>query len=368
MIKSKAINRLIIYFFATTLFILNYTTVLAIHEKAMHFFSAENKNIQYTGRVAFTNGERPRFWQPGVYITARFEGASCSFIVNDEELWGKSHNYIEVVVDDTIFYRMQTKSKTDTISVAKNLQPGTHTIVICKNTEANIGYLEFVGFLCNKLLSLPVKPKRKLEFIGDSITCGTGSDQSQVPCGKGKWEDQHNAYMSYGPVAARKLNAQWHLSAVSGIGMIHSCCNMNVIMPQVYDKVSMRNDTILWNFNNYQPDAVTICLGQNDGIRDSAVFCSTYVKFIKTLRSYYPDAAIVCLTSPMADANLTPVLQKYLNRIVNYVNNNGDKKVYGFFFSKQYNNGCDGHPDLAQHQLIANKLSVFLSKLLNWKS
>jgi hypothetical protein len=75
-----------------------------------------------------------------------------------------------------------------------------------------------------------------------------GSDLSAVPCGKGVWQDQHNAYLSYGPVTARALSAQYHLSAVSGIGLMHSCCNMNIIMPQVYDKISMRNDTINWNF------------------------------------------------------------------------------------------------------------------------
>lgn len=355
------------YFFTTTLFILNYTTVLSFDKEVVHFFSAKNKNIQYTGRIDFTNTAKPKFWQPGVYIKARFQGTSCSFIVNDEVLWGKSHNYIEVVIDDKMFYRIRTKSKTDTINIVKNLPAGIHTITICKNTEANIGYLEFVGFLCNKLLPLPAKPKRKLEFIGNSITCGTGNDVSQVPCGKGKWEDQHNAYMSYGPIVARKLNAQWHLSAVSGIGLMHSCCNMNIVMPQVYDKVSMRNDTIRWNFKNYQPDAVTICLGQNDGIQDSTAFCSAYVRFIKTLRGYYPDAAIVCLTSPMAEAGLNAALQNYLKGIVNYVNSNGDKKVYRYFFSKQYNKGCDSHPDLAEHRLIANELSFFLGKLLNWK-
>src|SRR4029077_4929292 len=130
---------------------------------------------------------------------------------------------------------------------------------------------------CAKLVKPPSKRIRKIEFIGNSITCGTGSDLSEIPCGKGKWQDQHNAYMSYGAVTARTLGAQYHLSAVSGIGLMHSCCNMNIIMPQVFDKISMRNDTIKWDFKMYQPNVVTVCLGQNDGIQDSATFCKNYI-------------------------------------------------------------------------------------------
>ena len=74
----------------------------------------------------------------------------------------------------------------------------------------------------NHFLPLSPKPVRRMEFIGNSITCGTGSDQSVVPCDKGVWQDQHNAYLSYGPAVARSFNAQWQLSAVSGIGLMHS--------------------------------------------------------------------------------------------------------------------------------------------------
>ena len=330
------------------------------------FFAADNKNIQYTGRINFNNPVKPRFWQPGVYIKAKFEGTYCSIIVNDEIPGGASHNYLEVVVDDTLLFRLKTKGTTDTITVAKNLQNGTHTIAVCKNTEAGIGYLEFVGFLCNQILPMPEKPIHKLEFIGNSITCGTGSDISEIPCGQGLWQDQHNAYLSYGPTVARTLNAQWQLSSVSGIGLIHSCCNMTVTMPQVFDKINMRDNKVGWNFKNYQPDAVTVCLGQNDGIQDSVIFCSAYVDFIKKLRSHYPTAQIVCLTSPMGDAQLTAAHKNYLTGIVDYLSKNGDNKVSKYFFSKRFHNGCGDHPDLAEHAEIAKELSAYLQTFLGW--
>ena len=334
-------------------------------QSSLSFFAADNPYIQNTGRIDFTNTKLPRFWQPGVYITIKFIGTRCEVIVNDEVLWGKNHNYLEAVVDGKAV-RLQTKAIRDTITVADNLSNGQHTLVVCKNTEANIGYLELVGIRCKQLVKPAAKPKRKIEFIGNSITCGTGSDVSEIPCGKGVWQDQHNAYMSYGPTTARALNAQYHLSAVSGIGLMHSCCNMNIIMPPVFNKISMRNDTIAWNFNKYQPDIVTICLGQNDGIQDSALFCNNYISFIKQLRGYYPKATFVCLTSPMADARLGAFMKKTLTAIVSKANKSGDKKVTSYFFSKQYHNGCDSHPDLAEHQLIAKELITFIKKEMKW--
>jgi hypothetical protein len=334
-------------------------------QKSISFFSADHPYIQYTGRIDFTDAKLPRFWQPGVYITIKFIGPDCEVVLNDEMLWGKNHNYLEIVVDGKA-NRLQTKAKRDTIKVAENLSDGEHTLVICKNTEANIGYLELVGIRCRQLIKPLPKPVRKIEFIGNSITCGAGSDLSVIPCGKGEWQDQHNAYLSYGAVTARTLNAQYHLSAVSGIGLMLSCCKMNIIMPPVFDKISMRNDTIAWNFNNYQPDVVTVCLGQNDGIQDSAVFCNNYTAFIKQLRVYYPKATIVCLTSPMADASLAAFMKKTLTAIVNKMNRSGEKKVTSYFFSKQYHNGCDYHPDLAEHKLIADELRVFIKKEMKW--
>jgi hypothetical protein len=327
-------------------------------------FAADHPMIQYTGRIDFSNSELPRMWSPGVYINMRFKGVSITALIRDQELWGKNHNYLEIIVDGET-RRIQTKNKNNYISIS-NLAAGAHQLTICKNTESNIGYIEFGGVYCDYLVKPLPKPKRKIEFIGNSITCGASSDMTEVPCGKGVWHDQHNAYMAYGPVTARTLNAQWHLSSVSGIGLIHSCCNMNIIMPPVFDKIEMRGDSLPWDFKRYQPDVVTICLGQNDGIQDSAKFCSAYIDFIHQLRKHYPKARLVMLTSPMADEKLKAVLKDQINGVLDRLKKEGDKKISKYFFSKSYNGGCDYHPSLEEHRLIAAELTGYLKKLLGW--
>lgn len=345
---------------------LSFVRPAAAGKEKISLFTADDSRIQYTGRIDFSNPKLPRFWAGGVYITARFRGSYCDAIINDQVEWGKFHNFLEISVDNKVPIRLQLTGTTNTVHLASGLRDGAHTVTVCKDTEAGIGYLEFVGFQCKKLLSPPAPPVRKLEFIGDSITAGSKSDLSDKPCGAGDWYDQDNAYMGYGPSTARNLNADWYLSAVSGIGMIHSCCGMAVTMPDVYDRIGFQADAHPWDFSRFQPDAVTICLGQNDGEQDPDAFNQRYVQFVKTVRSVYPAAQIVLLTSPMGDPNLTAALKVSLTQVVTQCSQAGDKNVHAYFFSRSYNSGCGGHPDVAEHALIASELTAYLKSLMNW--
>jgi len=334
-------------------------------DKTLNLYDAKNPLIQYTGRIDFSNPLAPRFWSPGVYIKARFKGTKCEVLLNDESIVDELHNWVSIVIDNGTPKRIRLSVIRNTIKVADSLADEPHTVLICKATESAVGYLEFAGIRCKELLPLPDKSARKIEFIGNSITCGLGSDMT-VPCGQGQWFDQHNAYLAYGPLTARALNAQWQLTSVSGIGMARSCCGMPMTMPQVFDKIDLRDNMIPWKFKNYQPDVVTVCLGQNDGIIDSTLFCSTYVTFLKRLRGYYPNSTIVCLTSPMAYGALLVQQKKYLTGILAAMHNTGEANLYSYWFSKTYMGGCGNHPNLAEHQLLAEELTSYLKRLKKW--
>ncbi|MGX5688772.1 SGNH/GDSL hydrolase family protein [Arcticibacter tournemirensis] len=333
----------------------------------LKFFKSSDPHFQYTGRIDFSNLQLPRFWAPAVYVKVGFTGANCEIVVNDEVLYGKSHNYISVVIDDMPAKRIKLTGKVNRIKVAENLGGKHHTMLLCKSTESNIGYIEFAGIYCGGLWHLPKEPSRKIEFIGNSITCGTGSDTSGYKCGNGEWYDQHNAYMSYGPVTARALDARWQLTAFSGIGLMKSCCEIKVVMPDIFDKINLLDNKLVWDFKKFQPDVVTVCLGQNDGVQDSAVFCSEYLKFIHRLRAYYPSSTIICLSSPMADTQLFEVQKEYLLSISAAASRQGDRAVYSYFFSKRYHNGCGDHPSLSEHQQIAEELALFIKKVKHWE-
>jgi hypothetical protein len=321
------------------------------------WFAADNPTIQYMGRVDFSNPKLPRFWDPGVVVRFRFRGPQCRIVLHDQVPDEKVHNYVVIQVGSEKAYRRKLAGRADTLTVGGN---GDHLVTICKATEG-IGWMEFAGVFADALLPPPALSDRKIEFIGNSITCGFGNDDSGIPCGQGEWFDQSNAWMSYGALTARALTAQWHLTAVSGIGLIHSCCKMTITMPEVYDRMDSRGDQGNWNFGSYQPDVVTVCLGQNDGIQDSVAFCSAYMGFVGHLRRVYPSARIVLLTSPMGNAALTAVLKRYIGAVVKWC---GDARVSSFFFSKQWSHGCAGHPDIGEHLEIAEELTGYLKGLM----
>lgn len=228
-----------------------------------------------------------------------------------------------------------------------------------------------MGLRCEDLASKPTLPTHKIECIGNSITCGTGSDQSSFICNTGDWYDQHNAYYSYGARTARNLNAQWHLSSVSGIGLIHNCCTDTVQMPHVFDKLNLQLTGSTWDFTQYIPDVLTICLGQNDGTiadADTSKFFGTFVTFLQAIRTNYPNTQIILITSPMASGSLLANMIRNNAAVVRRMKLLGDLKVSSFAFSttRGWNGGCNSHPTIAQHEELATLLSAHIKTVMGW--
>jgi hypothetical protein len=181
-------------------------------------FKPGDKRIRYTGRIDFSNPQKPRMAGAGSAIRFAFRGRSCDVLFENGGVGG-NHGYIAVVIDGEYRGRMKVAGNRTVYALPRDLNDGDHSVLICKATEAMTGSFDFLGIVCPELRKPKNMPKRKIEFIGNSITCGTGLDLSEMPCGRGAWHDQHNAYLAYGPVTARRLKADWLLSSVSGIGV-----------------------------------------------------------------------------------------------------------------------------------------------------
>ena len=348
----------------TTYYVIRFTffIVLAVvaigctQNNTPQFFSPADSGIRITGRTLPMGEDTIRFWQPGVQLEFMFEGDSCDIYLGDEMRWGTNLNYIQLSVDGDS-KRLQLKGRRDTLRIGANNEKEQHHVILMKNTEANIGYMDFYGVRTSRLATLPPAPTLKLEFFGNSITCGASSDTSSVPCGAGKWQDQHNAWLAFGPRLGRALNASVHLSSVSGIGLIRSCCDMPILMPQVFDKVDMYGNQLSWDFSKYQPDKLFICLGQNDGIQDSSTFVQAYIGFLDSLNKVYPSSEVLLLSSPMADEKLREWFRRVLPSVVNQMKDRF-KNIRYHIFEKQYIGGCDFHPSVEEHEEIAKELLV----------
>jgi lysophospholipase L1-like esterase len=337
----------------------------------------DNPNIHYTGRIDFSNPKSPKLSGAGACFKMKFRGSDCEILLEDQNLYD-NHNYISVVIDGKYQGRMKVSKDQTKYPVAENLNNADHTLLICKATEAQIGYIEFSGISCSEILPFKNEHHRKIEFIGNSITCGMGMDTSGIPCGAGTWYDQHNAYLAYGPLIARELNADWLLSSVSGIGMTRNWNSPGPAMPEVYQNLYLNTDsTIAWNAGTYIPDLISICLGTNDfsdgdgsyqrAALDSVQFVNRYFQFVKYIRSRSPQAQICCLTSPAISGEKGIKLKNYLSAVIQHLQKTEkNEKVSLFVFSRNYSSGCTGHPDKEEHQMMAEELLPFFKKVMGW--
>ena len=318
-------------------------------------------------------------------VSFKITGNKCD--INLKSL-DNHHNWVSIEVDGIYKGRVKVEvgeARNYPISIANkneslqlNSDTVSHIITIYKATEASNGGVLFNG---DDLITEELAPqtiKKKIEFIGNSITCGYGADETEITCGKGEWYDQHNAYLGYGPIVSRMMNVDYLLSSVSGIGMYRNWNNENqeeANMPDVYQNLYLDKNVNKPFSNDYQPDLVSICLGTNDlsegdGIKNRVTFnedkfISNYIEFVKMIYKKYPDTRIILLSSPMLSGEKNQLLINCLNKIKAEFNTDSTLKAIEIFqFKPMIPAGCDYHPSAEDHAKMAEEFEPFIRKML----
>ena len=347
------------------------------------FVSPADPHILYTGRISFTNPERPAWNYPGVQIVAAFEGTSLRMVAKPQS------GYFMAQIDEAEPFKVAFRGERDSVvSLATALPDSRHTVRLMYIIEGYEMFPEFWGFLLDEGCSLaepPALPSRKIEFVGNSITCGYGNE------GYDKFEhfeyETENHYYSYASITARSLGAQHWVVARSGIGAYRNydgpkTGNPESHMPVQYEytgyawRPELRQEpTFLrekWDFNRYQPDLVCINLGTNDLSTpnyDLTLLKQYYKKLLEMVREHNPQAKIVLLTGSMLYNEEQKIAIQLLNEIADEAHQAGDKKVYRFDMSHidgEAYYGNDWHPNIRQDEKMASELTPFLRELMNW--
>ncbi len=347
------------------------------------FITPSDKHILYTGRISFTNPERPAFNFPGIQIVAAFNGTSLKMMAKP------GSGYFMAQIDKAEPFKVAfTGAKDSLVTLATALPEGQHLVKIMYIIEGYEYYPEFWGFVLDEgrqLSDAPALPSRKLEFIGNSITCGYGNE--------GTNEKEHfeyateNHYFSYASIAARALNAQHWVVARSGIGAYRNygepkTGSPNSCMPVQYEYIGYAYDLKLrqeptflsekWDFNRYQPDVVCINLGTNDlstNNYDTKLLKEGYQELLKLVRQHNPKAKVVFLCGSMLGGKELEIAKQILDDVVETAQKGGDKEVYRFNFTPQNGDlgyGNDYHPSIWQHEKMAAELTAYLRSLMNW--
>jgi lysophospholipase L1-like esterase len=348
----------------------------SISDKKNMMYLPDNPAIRYCGRIDFIDPLKPRLSNAGAFFSFTIKGNSCSILL-ENQYEEPNHNYISIAIDGKYTGRIKIEKGIKKYSIAENLETGKHLILVCKATESFIGYIELLGIQCRKILISEPLPSRKIEFIGNSITSGAEMDTTFFTCDSGVWHDRHNAYMAYGPVVSRALNAQWVLSSISGMGLTRNWNNEGPGVPSFYDNLYLDADSTKPWANDYDPDLVTICLGTNDispgdgsydrKPLDSTNFVNAYVQFLAHLRSRYPNSTLCLINGPVFGEADREKFRNYLESTVStYKKLTSDQRIFSFTYSNTYGKGCSGHPNLEEHQMMAEELIPFLKEIMNW--
>ncbi len=366
--------------FLIVLLLINATLFFSCEKKTYQKYLPDHENIRYSGRIDFSNDQEPLFVGSASSAEIGFTGDSCTIFLKKLNPQNES-NYVAVELDGEYLGRYELEEDDfQRFSFPVIPSEKNHVIKIFKATEASNNQIAFGGIRCESLTTLPPASEKKIEFIGNSITCGMGNDLSDIPCDSGNWFDQHNAYWAYGPIVARKLGVQFMLSSVSGIGIYRNWNSMSPVMPDVYESLYLNSDdTEKYDFSSYSPDLVSICLGTNDmslgdGTHerlpfDSTTYVKAYIEFIKTVYSKYPGTQICLLTSPMVKNEKGKLLKRCLEAVQLDVTAElpNKKKIRIFDFPEGIEpHGCSYHPDIENHKQMAEALLPFYKEVMSW--
>lgn len=333
---------------------------------------SKDAHIRYTGRINMTDEAAEFFWT-GSSAKINFNGTGASAVMQDE----RGDDYFTIILDDKVVNTLHLDNTKRTYTLAEGLPEGPHSLEIFKRTEWAMGKTTFYQFILDKgatVLDAPPVKKRKIEFFGNSITCGyavedtTGQDRGSAP--------YENGYISYAAITARHYDASYVCTAKSGIGVMVSW--FPLIMPEMYNRLDATDPTSLWDFTKYTPDVVVVNLFQNDSwivkLPDNPQFkerfgakpptadqaIKAYRDLVKNIRKKYPKAQILCILGSMDATKEGSPWPGYIEKAVAALN---DKAIYTHMIPYKNTNG---HPSAKEQRAMADDLIGFMDKTVKW--
>jgi lysophospholipase L1-like esterase len=347
----------------------------------------DHPSVAYVGRVDRHALGGPLLGYVGASVRVRFRGTGLELLLKD---FGggtpQTTNYYDVSIDGAAPRLLEASPSQERYPLAVGLPDGEHDVELFKRVESapggsvGAGRGQILGFrLHGRELLPPRLSARRLEFVGDSITCGYGNELSTNDPDNAHYTSRcSNGHKAYGALTAALLGAQYSAVAYSGRGMSRSYAGGGgQVVPDMYlDSVPEEPTARAWDPEQYVPDAVVINLGTNDystpGV-DRAAFLERYTAFLASLRGYYPKAALVAASGPMLNDDYPPGELSWTHARADVAaavaarREQGDENVHTVVFEPQTGPyGQDWHPTLATHEKLARELTRTLERILRW--
>jgi hypothetical protein len=336
--------------------VLGFSMAVGTMASAATSVPANDPNIQYMGRVDFSDPAAPVFGWAATTITVRFQGTSLRGIFRDST----GRDYLQVMIDGVMSPTIIQPSRTaaTTYTLASGLSDADHTAVIIKRTEF-WGVVTFKGFLLDdkkELLSPPARPLRRIEFYGDSNVSAHDSEDI-YDRGSSKY---NNAWYGYAGITARMLNAEHHNLGWGGAGMTSQS---SPLVQNVWDRLRPDIAGSVYDFNQFDADVVVINAGSNDSYRGDnrkAVIAGWIDLIVNRIRPVHPHAHIV-LADSWGWSYAEPA--NYLSDAVASLNDKSEMNVSWVSWPWLWG---QTHAVVEEHGGFANILAAHIASELGW--
>lgn len=332
---------------------------------------ASDSRIEYTGRT-LVNGDDVNYDWSGVYFRVRFNGPYLAMKCSDTKncwfnLWIDKEMTPEA---DRKF--MVGEAKDTLIVLAEGLGKGEHEVILQKRTEGEQGRFTVHSFLSEgQILQAKGRKERHIEFIGDSYTCGYGTESQDKD--DPFLAETENCNLTYAAITARYFGADFNLVSHSGQGIARNYDNygQGYHMPHRYKQTFNTDKEIMWEPDNapYRPDVVVIYLGTNDFSTAQqpaeSSFRNNYITLLRSIKENYgEDTPILCMASP-AD----PYLYDYVRNavVVSGLKNVAYMAVSYLAHNYEDDLGASWHPNYQGHIKVASCMIPYISTLTGWE-
>lgn len=334
--------------------------------------------VRWHGRVDVSDERAITFAWSGTGFVGTFVGPNVSAKLKTV---GGGDIFFQPVVDGKPGARFSIGSAEATVQLASGLAAGQHRVELYRETEGKgHGYSVFSGFAAGTPVTPPAASGRLIEVIGDSISAGYGNlgvethpNYGPDPQGGCRFStESESAYLAYGHVAARAVNADASVLAGSGWGIYSdNGGNTSKVMPALFANTLGERAAPAWGFAA-EPQAVVVNLGTNDASAKNLTaekFKPAYSAFISTIRGKYPGALILCAVGSMLFGPDRDNAKQYLTELIADLETKGDGRVKLLDLGSQdplKGTGCDWHPNRDEDARMAAVLASELQASLGW--
>lgn len=328
------------------------------------------EHILPIGRYDDRDPDQIRFAWSGSGMSVRFEGSSLEVLARGSNTW------LNISIDDQPNYAVRISPESDWTVLVQGLEVGSHAAKITTRTEPLVGEFVVSGLSTDGRFLPPPAPRGiRIEFVGDSITCGYGN---LAPDETHSFDPATEDFArSYAGLVAAELEADIQCLAWSGLGAVRNFDiepSPTLLERHRYGNPISKSD---WDVSRWTPDVVVVNLGSNDFYRlpppDPGHFRGALAGFIESSLQRAPAAKIVLLDGPLLKDGFPVDDSGRALPSLSTVRDHLDRIAVGFpvgvvhrlSFStanSEVGYGADWHPGLAQHRLNADELIGFLNR------